>query len=210
MSTKSLLSPKINKTLIHKERDKYPKNSIILGTIGRLTKLDNIHYLKTIIDIMEKYPNTIYLACGYGDNTKIKKVLSKSSVLDRWFFPGFVNNHLYGHLIDIWANSFPNPQGLSTLEFMAKGKPVVTLKNKHHNYKEQKKVEKKFYKDLPYPMVANDIKSYIDSLELLIKNKISRQNSGKLFKNYIQKNYYIDSHKSFYLVLDKIRKIKSE
>ncbi|RXJ93835.1 hypothetical protein CRV00_09195 [Malaciobacter molluscorum] len=115
------LIPKVNKQLVIDERKKYPSNCIILGTMGRLIKIENETYLNLIMEIMKKYPNTIYLACGLGDKESILNKLSKKEFIQRFYFPGYVEPHIYNNIIDIWPNTFPVNQGLSTLEAVSRG-----------------------------------------------------------------------------------------
>ncbi len=46
---------------------------------------------------------------------------------ERFFFCGYVNNVIFGHLIDFWPDSFPMEQGESRIEYVAKGKLSLVL-----------------------------------------------------------------------------------
>ncbi|WP_321777281.1 hypothetical protein [Sulfurimonas sp.] len=59
-----IYNPDVDIKEINKIRASYPKDSFILGSIGRLIKLDSDEYLQTVAAIMKKNPHTIYLACG--------------------------------------------------------------------------------------------------------------------------------------------------
>ncbi len=136
--SKEQLSAKIDKQLIISLRNSYPKNTIILGTIGRLVKLENDEYLNLIIKVMKENKNTIYLACGAGDKNLIIEKIKDKEVLKRWFFPGYVNSLLYSNIIDIWPNTFPNNQGLSTLEAVAKGALNIQMITNHFSNEDSK------------------------------------------------------------------------
>ena len=104
----------------------YGKDTVILGTIGRLIKINSDEYLKVISEIMKQNPNTIYLACGDGNKEEIEEKLKKHGIdRDRFIFTGMVNPHVFGWVIDVWINTFPLPQGHSQEEFHAKGNGVV-------------------------------------------------------------------------------------
>lgn len=201
---KSYLNPEISKTLIEKEKSKFPKNSIIMGTIGRLSKIDSKEYIEIIDNILEKNPNTIYIAAGNGDKESIKSKI-KEQTISRWFFVGQIQAHLYGNIIDIWPNTFPVPQGLSTLEFMAKGKPVLTMKNDLHDFEVQNAANlKRTDKFKEFKMNVDNIDDYTNSLELLIKSEEAREVIGKLNLDYIEKSYYdtTSSTQRFYEILE--------
>ncbi len=118
---KEHLCTKIDERIITNLRNSYSKDMIILGTIGRLVKIENEEYLNLITKVMKENKNVIYLACGAGDKELIVNKIKDKDILDRWFFPGHINSLLYSSIIDIWPNTFPNNQGLSTLEAVAKG-----------------------------------------------------------------------------------------
>lgn len=111
-------------------RKRWSEDTIILGSIGRLIKMDNDEYISAIATILKENPNTIYLACGTGNEESIKQKLVKYDIpMDRFFFEGFVNAHVYGYIIDIYLNTFPEPSGEAVGEFLTKGedKFVVSM-----------------------------------------------------------------------------------
>ncbi|WP_373036539.1 hypothetical protein [Sulfurimonas sp.] len=112
---------------VAKIKKTYPKDSFILGTIGRLIKLDNDEYLESVAIIMKENPNTIYLACGSGDNSKIRKKVDALGIGDSFYFPGYVDADIYGHVVDLWLDQFPSGGGESLQEYRGKGKPYVTM-----------------------------------------------------------------------------------
>ncbi|PAF52441.1 hypothetical protein [Helicobacter sp. 13S00477-4] len=122
-------NPPIPEDIIQKEKSKYPQNKIILGLIGRLTKIDSLPYLESIINIMIKKPNSIFLACGTGNIHEIKQKIASINIniLERFFFPGYINPSIYGHIIDFWPDSFPMEQGESKVEFNAKGGLILNF-----------------------------------------------------------------------------------
>ncbi len=108
--------------------EKYGKDTIILGTIGRLIKIDNDEYLQTVSKIMKENPNTIYLACGSGDTKPTKEKFEKYDIDEnRFIFTGHINPHVYGWVIDLMLDTFPERQGQSMAEFTAKGGECVIL-----------------------------------------------------------------------------------
>ena len=106
--------------------EQFGKDTVILGTIGRLVKVDSDEYLKTIAKIMKQNPNAIYLACGAGNVESIKKKIKKYEIDEkRFIFTGHVNAHVYGWVIDIWINTFPLVQGQSQEEYYTKKSGMV-------------------------------------------------------------------------------------
>ena len=164
--------------------EKYGQDTVILGTIGRLVKIDSDEYLKVIAEIMKKNQNTIYLACGSGNNEGIKEKIKKYGIPEgRFIFTGFVNKHVYGWVIDVWPDSFPLRQGQSKNEYIAKGGVVVfmdeylndTIRNWYKEFE---------LKDI---IMSKDIKSYIKNVNLLIRDKNLRPQISNTNKNLFQK-----------------------
>lgn len=108
----------------------------ILGSIGRLIKVDSEDYLRALAQILKDNPDTVYLACGTGDVSSIREKLIQLGVEeDRVVFTGFVNPHLYGYVIDLYLDTFPLHSGEALNEYIAKGRvPVILLPKEHFTY----------------------------------------------------------------------------
>lgn len=104
-------------------RAKYPQDAVMLGSIGRMVKVDSEPYLEAVGKIMQECPNTIYLACGGGNIERIKEKLPKYGIDEsRFVFEGFVDPHIYGYVIDVYLDTFPERGGESVVEFFEKVK----------------------------------------------------------------------------------------
>lgn len=105
-----------------------PKHKVILGSIGRIMKLSD-EYIETVAEILRLNPEAIYLACGTGPVEDKRKKTQELGISDRFIFTGWVDPHVYGHVIDVYLNTFPLVGGESVNEFVSKGenKYVVTL-----------------------------------------------------------------------------------
>lgn len=118
-----------SKQQIDSIRLKFPQDAVILGSIGRLVKLQSREYWRCVIEIMLCFPKSIYLACGGGNSSLIRECImdcfadkAKGKIfLERIYFTGYIDSTIYGHIIDIWFDSFPLEQGESRIEYVAKG-----------------------------------------------------------------------------------------
>ncbi|WP_199919387.1 hypothetical protein [Helicobacter enhydrae] len=129
-------NPLVSDKLIASHRARFPKEALILGTIGRLVKINSLPYLQMLVRIMRHFPQSIYLACGSGNiaeiEDKLKSILGAEYAQwrERFYFCGYVDSGVYGHIIDFWLDSFPMEQGESRIEYVAKGKlSLVLVKN---------------------------------------------------------------------------------
>lgn len=125
-----------------------------LGTIGRLVKITSKPYLRMVLHLMREFKECVYLACGGGNEKAVRTMIDEvfwemtkaqgenpqdkalrnenlaqelESLQARFFFEGFVDSAIYGHLIDVWLDSFPLEQGESRIEYIAKGGIALTL-----------------------------------------------------------------------------------
>jgi len=218
----------IDREIIKKEKSKYPPGKFILGTIGRLIKIDNFEYLNVIAAIMKKNKDTIYIAAGAGNKESILLKIKELGLSDRFYFPGFVNSHLYGYIINFFPDSFPINQGESLQEFMYKNKDnaYITLKSKEfmdlyrkNNHKEVKKLELEIaqkdkkageYLDYVYSNygkdfinITSDKEEYIKLCNFYISDKKLREASNYAFIKYMER-IQSDTKDQFYKILDEL------
>ena len=126
---RSFYNPNIPQEIITNTRACYVDSSAkqplyLFGVIGRLVKIDSLAYLRSICAILEQNPHWSFLACGLGNEGEIKQKISQINpqLLPRFFFSGYVDSAVYGHILDFWADSFPMEQGESRIEYVAKGR----------------------------------------------------------------------------------------
>lgn len=100
----------------------------MLGSIGRIMKLSD-EYLEAVVDILKQHPDAVYLACGTGPIDEKRQKVKELGIADRFIFAGWVDSHIYGHVIDIYLNTFPLSGGESVAEFMAKGLDKILIQH---------------------------------------------------------------------------------
>lgn len=180
-------NPKVDISIVQKTRKLYPEDAFILGNIGRLIKIDDDEYLKTVAQIMKKNPHTIYLACGSGNEENIKKRIKKLGIEDRFYFTGHIDPHIYGHLIDLYLDPFPFGSGASLTEYVCKGNIFIKL----YSFSEEEKNSKSFDTLLKYIWVK-DVENYIEAANKLINDDNLRESLKKplldLYKEFYKNN----------------------
>ena len=141
MDVERFYTPEVLEHEVSKERAKYPEDVFILGTIGRLVKVDSEAYLNTVAKIMKQNPNTIYIAAGAGNMNQLREKVETLGISDRFYMPGFVDPHVYGHIVDLWLDTFPLSGGESLNEYIAKGRvPIILLPKEHLIYEKLQKM----------------------------------------------------------------------
>lgn len=109
-------------------REKFEKN-IIFGNIGRIVKLESEIFIKNLAKIMGKYENSIFFACGGAKTEKLKKLLIKYGLNEKFFFPGFVKNEVFSQVIDVFIDTYPNLSGNAIQEYILNQKRALFVKN---------------------------------------------------------------------------------
>jgi len=179
---------------------KYGKNTVFLGTIGRLVKIENEEYLKVISKMMKQNPNTIYLACGEGNIGNVKKLMKKTNIdLERIMFTGHINPHIFGWIIDIWINTYPLIQGQSQEEYSAKKTGVILESKDIINSMFDEKINLEMYETY---LKENNIKD--NKLIKIINDILQTDNKEKWYKTI----FYLIHNKEFYNFYKWINTIK--
>lgn len=123
----SYYNPEININEVNKIKNQFPEGSYILGSIGRLIKIEDKKYLKMVAEILKENPHSIYLACGSGDSKKISEMIEELEIKkEQFIFTGHVDSHLYGNILDLFLVPI-NGGGEALEEYRYKGKPYVAL-----------------------------------------------------------------------------------
>ena len=110
--------------------EQFGEDTVFLGSIGRLIKIESEEYLQVVSEIMKQNPNTVYLVCGKGNKEKVEKLMEKVGIdLKRVVFTGQVNPHMFGWIIDVYLDTFPLYGGNAVEEIRAKKKCIIRLHN---------------------------------------------------------------------------------
>lgn len=130
---KEFYTPNLMPQKLEKARNQFPKSTVIYGNIGRIKKMANPEFIATLCRILKAVPQAIFISCGGGNdeaNYFYKAMLTQlqeAGVRDRCYFMGDVDAHVYGSIIDVFLNSFPEHGGESISEYAAKGGLVLSL-----------------------------------------------------------------------------------
>jgi|LakMenEpi03Aug12_release.lakeMendotaPanAssembly.Ray.scaffolds.fasta_scaffold221953_2 hypothetical protein len=114
-----------NKHTINVIRNKFPKTKIF-GTLAREEKLNSKEFISTLIDILQKCPESIYVYTGRINSEILLKELKKFNLLDRCFYLGWVDTNLYSELIDIFLETFPAGCGITAVQSLFHGNTLIS------------------------------------------------------------------------------------
>jgi hypothetical protein len=121
------LNPSVDPARVQAERHRFPRAERIAGFYGRLVKITP-EFCNIALRILERHPGTIVALGGTGNAEPILQFVKEHGLEDRMFVINeFVDGHVWGHVLDIFLDTFPLMGGYSCREVMAKGKPVVYM-----------------------------------------------------------------------------------
>ncbi len=171
----------------------FPKETKFLGTISRLIKLDNIEFLTLVKKLLQKHPNSVYLACGPGVQSNIMDKITQLGIdSKRFIFTGNIDTIAYAHIIDIFLDTFPMFQGNSRSEYMHNTPcgvafrayinqeiryrrhlsifdEILQVKNLQDILKRYQLTKQKFYESLIFPLVTST-QEYEEKVDLLLND----------------------------------------
>jgi hypothetical protein len=124
----AMLLPEPDMAQIETERATMaPGDGPLFGVYGRLVKVTP-EYLKAVEAILQAVPDARFVTGGTGDPAPIEAFARASPVGDRMQVQArFVPGHCWGHLLDLFLDTWPLTGGESVRETMAKGCPVISL-----------------------------------------------------------------------------------
>jgi hypothetical protein len=121
------LDPPVTPHEIADERATMPQGLRLIGSYGRLSKVTE-PYLKAAEQVLLCCQDVAFVLGGTGDASAIKAFISTSPVGNRMHVEArFVPGHVWGHILEVMADTWPVTGGESCRETIAKGKPVVTM-----------------------------------------------------------------------------------
>jgi hypothetical protein len=116
---------KNNKQAINIIKNKFPKGKIF-GTIAREEKFNSEEFIDTLIEILNKCPESIYIYTGRKNSEILLKKLKKFNLLNRSFYIGWVDSNLYSELIDIFLDTFPAGCGITAVQSLFHGTILIS------------------------------------------------------------------------------------
>ncbi len=113
---------------IFAERAKFPAGRLI-GAYGRISKITP-EYIETAAAIVDGFEDVTVIIGGPGDAEPIRRAIAATNLADKFVVvEGFVDGQLWGHLLDVFLDTYPQPGGLAVMEMIAKGKPTVYMED---------------------------------------------------------------------------------
>jgi hypothetical protein len=121
-------APPVAPERIAAERARFPAAPQLIGTYVRLAIITP-DFLEIITDLLARHPQLVVAIGGNGDGGWIHEFIAASGLAGRLvLIDEFVDGHAWGHMLDIFLDTSYGATSAGR-EVMAKGKPVVCLRN---------------------------------------------------------------------------------
>jgi hypothetical protein len=121
------LNPAVDPSAIERERSELPVGVRTIGSYGRLAKITPA-YMQIVRGILDRNTGVVAVLGGVGDPGPIREFVAQHALTDRvYLIHRYVDGHAWGHILDVFLDTFPVQGGASCREVVAKGKPVVSM-----------------------------------------------------------------------------------
>ncbi|WP_022852158.1 hypothetical protein [Limisalsivibrio acetivorans] len=204
-------NPEVDEFELQTHMRKYPSETVKLGYIGRLMKVESEEYLQAVVEIMKNNPDTIYIACGVGTSQMLQRIFGENDLLERLYLPGVVNPHIYGRIIDLVLNPFPFAMGEALGEYRSKGKIEISLNSTYNvseddirstmnNFVEivrrdnEENAERMAEAVRLFP-VSSTVEEYIENAGRFIQDKELREKVGRDYSKLHMYHFHINPSK---------------
>jgi glycosyltransferase involved in cell wall biosynthesis len=100
---------------------------LIFGTLAREEKFNSNIFIDSIIEILKICPNSVYLFTGHNPSLLLIKKIKIEGLDNRIYHIGWVDTELFAKVIDIFLESFPFGCGITGMQALINGTPLVSL-----------------------------------------------------------------------------------
>jgi len=123
------ISTPVDMERVRVERQRFPESAHVIGFYGRLVKITPTQ-CEIIRRILLLHSDAIAVIGGTGNAAPILRFVEDNQLAGRVFVVNeFVDGAVWGHILDVFLDTFPLTGGYSCREVLAKGKPIVHMRS---------------------------------------------------------------------------------
>lgn len=153
------LAPEVDPVRVAAERASFPPAARLIGNYGRLSKITP-EFLSVIEELLARHADLAVVLGGYGNGQAIRDFIRERGLAGRLeLVDKIVDGHVWGHMIEVFLDTFPTEGGIARREVMAKGRPVVSMLSAWTQY------------DAVPPLVARDPHAYVEIVSRLLTDR---------------------------------------
>jgi hypothetical protein len=151
-------APPVDPIRVAAERARLPPAAKLVGTYVRFAKITPA-YLEIAAQLLARHPDLVIAVGGTGDGKFIRDFIAARGLAGRFaLIEEYVDGHVWGHMLDVFLDTFPIGGGVAGREVMAKGRPAVIMRKP---WCESERVGM---------LIADDARSYVDIVSRLIED----------------------------------------
>jgi tetratricopeptide (TPR) repeat protein len=107
---------------------------VVLGTFARAQKMQDDRWLEAVGLTLKRCPEAVFVWAGRSEDEKVRAALTRMGVAAQGRHVGWVDTRLYAQVIDIFLDTAPVGCGLTAMQAMAWGKPLVSFRDPLTNW----------------------------------------------------------------------------
>lgn len=102
-------------------------NKFLFATLAREEKFNSPRFAQVVAKILKRCPGSQFLFTGKAISNVLEKALAQHNVRNQAIFIGWVDTELYANLIDCFLETFPFGCGVTGMQALSHGTPIVSL-----------------------------------------------------------------------------------
>jgi predicted O-linked N-acetylglucosamine transferase (SPINDLY family) len=99
----------------------------LIGTVARTEKIADPRFLACVVRILSAHPRALFVWTGHHQDRTVQGLFEQNGVAEQTRFIGWVDTILHANALDVLLDSFPLCNGVTALQAMAAGTPVVSI-----------------------------------------------------------------------------------
>lgn len=138
-------------------------DKFLFATLAREEKFNSPRFAAAVALILKKCPGSLFLFTGRTISTILERALLEQGVAEQAMFVGWVDTDIYANLADCFLETFPFGCGVTGMQALSHGTPVISLWDKDTLptfYFEDVKKAANFHQN--WSVLSNDF-DYIDA-----------------------------------------------
>jgi hypothetical protein len=102
-------------------------NNFLFGTLAREEKFNSPRFAAAVARILKRCPGSTFIFTGREISPVLERALVEHDVAEQAVFVGWVDTELYANLIDCFLETFPFGCGVTGMQALSHGTPVISL-----------------------------------------------------------------------------------
>jgi hypothetical protein len=99
----------------------------LFATLARTEKFNSTRFAVAVAEILKRCPESFYFFTGRDVSPVLERVFREYNVSSQAKFVGWVDTDLYANLIDCFLESFPFGCGVTGMQALSHGTPIVSM-----------------------------------------------------------------------------------